>query len=291
MRKEPFFSVIVPTYNRADLIGRCISTVTGQTYSNWELIIVDDGSTDTTASVVDTFLADERVRYFRFPNMGANVARNIGIGLSSGKFLAFLDSDDSWAENRLEVMEREILTNSSAAVFITDFFAGTSRKNIFARHLFASAKAREILLSHNYFGGATNLVVSKDLIAKVGGFDKALRACQDHDMYLRLHMKSDFHHVPGTSAIYNTDSGNRISKKNNGKLMGHVDFFRKYREQMTPLARLLSRKKIAVITYQMKSPKLLKYLPHWALVILLCKIYDCNDERDLYFKRIPFFAS
>ena len=94
-------SVIIPTYNRAHLIKRSAESVLNQTYTNLELIIVDDGSTDDTEEVVKT-LNDNRVTYIKQPNQGACAARNNGIDHAKGEFIAFQDSDDVWHEDKLE---------------------------------------------------------------------------------------------------------------------------------------------------------------------------------------------
>jgi len=94
----PLFSVIIPTYNRANLLKRAMRSVLGQSFQNWELIVVDDGSTDETASVVQSFL-DDRIVYFFQENKELNGARNAGIRLAKGTYLCFLDDDDYYLEN------------------------------------------------------------------------------------------------------------------------------------------------------------------------------------------------
>ena len=88
MSGTPFFTVIIPTFNRADLLAIAIQSVLDQTFTNWELIVVDDGSTDHTASVVKSF-GDERIRYYYQENQELNAARNSGVDFSKGKYTAF----------------------------------------------------------------------------------------------------------------------------------------------------------------------------------------------------------
>lgn len=94
-------SVIIPTYNRASNIKRAMLSVLGQSYSDIELIVIDDGSTDDTEVVVNS-ISDSRVRYYRQEKQGACAARNLGIHLAKGDYIAFQDSDDEWLENKLE---------------------------------------------------------------------------------------------------------------------------------------------------------------------------------------------
>ncbi len=93
-------SIVMPTFNRASTISRAINSIINQDYSNFELLIVDDGSTDNTKEIVDSF-DDKRIKYIFQKNSGACKARNTGINKSSGEYIAFLDSDDEWDELKL----------------------------------------------------------------------------------------------------------------------------------------------------------------------------------------------
>ncbi|GGM31997.1 glycosyl transferase [Paraliobacillus quinghaiensis] len=101
---EPLVSIIMPAYNCADYIGITIKSVIGQTYKNWEIIIIDDCSTDNTEAIVKDFISmDNRIKYFKLEkNSGAAVARNKAIDLAEGEYIAFLDSDDVWFPEKLE---------------------------------------------------------------------------------------------------------------------------------------------------------------------------------------------
>lgn len=100
--KRRTVSVIIPTYNRAHLLGRAIQSVLAQTYEDFEIIVVDDASTDVTEQVVKSF-ADDRINYIRHQkNKGGSSARNTGIKAAKGEFIAFLDSDDEWVPKKLE---------------------------------------------------------------------------------------------------------------------------------------------------------------------------------------------
>jgi len=108
VNQAPFFSIIIPTYNRAGLLGKAIKSVLGQTFKSWELLIIDDGSTDNTADVVKQF-DDPRVRYIYQTNAERCVARNNGIGHAGGKYICFLDSDDYYLPERLSKIYNELL--------------------------------------------------------------------------------------------------------------------------------------------------------------------------------------
>ncbi len=96
-------SIIIPTYNSERYISETIQSVVNQTYSNWELIIIDDGSTDSTAQIIQKHFSDPKIRYVYQANQGVSIARNNGMFLSKGDYVAFLDSDDLWEPNNLEL--------------------------------------------------------------------------------------------------------------------------------------------------------------------------------------------
>jgi glycosyltransferase involved in cell wall biosynthesis len=101
---SPFFSIIIPTFNRSRLISRAIESVIAQDFEDWEMIVVDDGSTDSTGDVVRLFSdIDQRISYHYSENQGAAAARNLGSSFASGKYFAFLDSDDEYFSNHLSL--------------------------------------------------------------------------------------------------------------------------------------------------------------------------------------------
>jgi glycosyltransferase involved in cell wall biosynthesis len=102
MNESGLISVVIPAYNAGKYIAQAINSVQGQTYTNWELIIINDGSTDNTAETVEKFLSDKRITNYYQRNSGVSVARNNGIEKSSGKYIAFLDADDVWLPRNLE---------------------------------------------------------------------------------------------------------------------------------------------------------------------------------------------
>ena len=121
MNKQPLISVIIPTYNRENIITRAIDSVIHQTYKNWELIIVDDGSKDKTEEVIKPYLKNHKVSYHYQKNKGVCEARNYGIKKAKGEYIAFLDSDDEFEENKLSVqlceMKKHNINSSSRYSF------------------------------------------------------------------------------------------------------------------------------------------------------------------------------
>ncbi len=115
------FSIVIPTYNRAHLIGRTIDSVLSQTYSHWELLIVDDGSSDNTEETVKPYLSDNRIKYIYQQNAKESAARNHGMRLAQGDFLCLLDSDDIYHANHLQVLFDRIEKENRADGFYHTF--------------------------------------------------------------------------------------------------------------------------------------------------------------------------
>ena len=102
------FSIVIPTYNHGHLLPRCIESIIGQTYEDWELIIVNNASTDNTIEVIEGY-QNSKIRYINFNNdEGIAASRNVGIRAAKGDYICFLDSDDWWKENKLEACNRYI---------------------------------------------------------------------------------------------------------------------------------------------------------------------------------------
>ncbi len=121
LEKGPFFSIIIPTYNRAHTIRRPIDSIIAQTYSDWELIIVDDGSMDNTKEIVASY-QDPRIKYVWQKNQERSAARNHGITLAKGDWICFQDSDDEYLPQHLEVLKKAIIENPNYKVFRTGLF-------------------------------------------------------------------------------------------------------------------------------------------------------------------------
>jgi len=182
----PFFSVVIPVYNRADLLGRALSSVLAQSEQDFEVVVVDDGSRDDPEAVVDA-LADPRLRFLRQENRGGGAARNAGIREARGRFIAFLDSDDAFLPGHLVAMRR--------------LLEGTARTAGYARILVDRGDGRAILkppralkpgedmatylLCDRGFVPTITTVVPADL-AKATLYNENLREAEDTDFAIRL---------------------------------------------------------------------------------------------------------
>jgi glycosyltransferase involved in cell wall biosynthesis len=185
---NPLVTVVMPAYNRADLIADSIQSVLDQTYQNWELVIADDGSTDGTQKVVSNF-TDPRIQYHRFEhNGGFGTARNRGIKLAKGLLIAFLDSDDLWRSDKL--MHQVLLLNQhpeSAFVFNNvELFGDTTVQAPEYNNIF-DAKFLPILLEEKevVFYPST-LVFKKNVVEKIGLLSEESPTGADHDFLLTM---------------------------------------------------------------------------------------------------------
>lgn len=180
-------SVIIPVYNREDTIHRAITSVLDQTYTNFELIVVNDGSTDNTLEVVRSF-TDERLKILtQEENRGANAARNLGIKVSSGKYISFLDSDDKFHEDYLKEVIQKLKKQSNRCCGIFTSFIKKSGQKVVGRR---QATNREISLKYiedgNKIGTLSCVTFKSKIFNHIELFDEALPASQDFDMYLRV---------------------------------------------------------------------------------------------------------
>jgi glycosyltransferase involved in cell wall biosynthesis len=191
-------SIIMPAYNAEKYISASIRSVLNQTHENWELIVIDDGSTDKTAEVVKSFLATEsRIKYFFQINGGQGKARNTGIKNSTGDLIAFLDSDDLWESEKLslqlERMEetRADVVFSDAYIFSEDrtgettTFSAISPEFIYGHHE-GSDMFRLLFISNRI--PILTVLVGKGILQKVGLFDeqREYQNCEDYELWLRL---------------------------------------------------------------------------------------------------------
>ena len=182
-------SVIIPVYNCERFISETIRSVIAQSYSNWELIIVDDGSTDSGPEKINFFSSDERIKYFRQNNSGVSAARNKGISLSSGEFIAFLDADDVWEPMNLETKILMLERNDHVDWVFSDMFLlnenGSVRKS--APEGTDSEITKNILLWERDVvpGASSNIVMRKKVLSSIG-FDDNLSTAADQDFTLQL---------------------------------------------------------------------------------------------------------
>ncbi|NMF82947.1 glycosyltransferase family 2 protein [Nodosilinea sp. P-1105] len=207
-------SVIVPAYNAERTIGKTIQSVLEQTHQNLEIIVVNDGSSDGTVDVVKS-IQDERINIYNHSNSGVSASRNRGIDYSSGNFLAFIDSDDLWSDDKLERQLQALLQDKSAGVAYswTVFMHDSGEET----HFVQGAQVRyegyvfPKLLESNFVGSGSNILVRRDAIRDIR-FTVGLEAVEDYDFCLRLAKSWNYVVVPKNQIIYRKSPGSISSK-------------------------------------------------------------------------------
>lgn len=208
-------SIVIPTHNRCELIGRAIKSVQNQTVYDIEIIVVSDGSNDNTKNVVEKMSKkDERIKFVEYhPSKGGNVARNIGIELATGEFVAFLDDDDEWLSDKLECQLRVMNSSKSIGLVYTGVhIIYVNEKIDYIFNAKEHGNLEEKILLDNCIGTTSTVMVRRSLFEKTGGFDTELEARQDYDLWIRLCNECEVGVVSEVKINYfNYTGGNQIS--------------------------------------------------------------------------------
>lgn len=216
----PKFSVIIPLYNKEKEISNTIEGVLKQTFIDYEVIIIDDGSTDNSLAVVQQF-TDNRIKIIEKSNEGVAATRNKGIELSNASFIAFLDADDLWLPNHLEIINHLIIDFPNHHWFATSYVKQFSESNLVKMFtpLFNTNFNRGPVV--DFFTNSTvdclawtsAVVIEKAFIENIGLFDSKITygAGEDSDLWIRAALKSSLVFTKEITAIHKMDAGNRIS--------------------------------------------------------------------------------
>ncbi|MBR8838295.1 MAG: glycosyltransferase [Stigonema ocellatum SAG 48.90 = DSM 106950] len=190
----PTVSVIISTYKRANLVSQAIESVLAQTYTDYEIIVVNDGSPDNTKEVLDQF--GDHITAIHQENQGVSAARNAGIRAAQGQYIAFLDDDDLWLPNKLEKQIACLESNPKIGLVYSDMFC-FDENGVFP-HTWAKANPTPpiqecwILFVRNFIP-TPSVVVRQECLDKVGLFDETLTTCEDYDLWLRIIEKWSVH--------------------------------------------------------------------------------------------------
>jgi len=215
MATTPDISVIVPTYNRAHLVAEAINSVLAQTLGSLEVIVIDDGSTDNTLEVLQTF-NDVRIRVIHQHNMGIGGARNTGIRTARGKYIAFLDSDDIWLPELLAtevpvLEERPEIDIVYAKAQAMDATGNLKPQMLGTAERFPGEYLRSML--YGFFGCLPTTILRRECFDSVGLFDESLKGRVDWDMFLRISQYHQFHFINRVLARYRFHEGRTTGPK------------------------------------------------------------------------------
>ena len=188
--RTPLVSVIIPTFNREKVIGRAVNSVLSQSFKDFECIVIDDGSDDGTDSLLHGFSG--KIRAVKTENKGVSAARNLGAKLAEGKYIAFLDSDDEWKQQKLK-KQIGLMQESGLRISQTD-------ETWVRNGRFVNKSSRYIRPSGYIFYNClevcavtpSSVMMEKELFFEYGGFDETFPVCEDYDLWLRMSLKERF---------------------------------------------------------------------------------------------------
>lgn len=193
--KIPLVSVIIPTYKSQDFVVDAVKSVLAQTYAQYEVIVIDDGSTDGTKDMLRRFCS--QIVYLRQENRGPSAARNAGIRIANGAYICFLDADDLWTPDKLEIQTAFMEQNRSIGLLFSDH-EEFDREKILSRSFLAEKTFRSEIISHRpireafaklvieNFISTPTVMVRRECLEKAGLFDESIRSVEDRDMWLRV---------------------------------------------------------------------------------------------------------
>jgi glycosyltransferase involved in cell wall biosynthesis len=278
------FSVVVPTYNRAPLLEKCLAALVRQGYADYEIIVIDDGSSDSTERVVDRF---DKVRYLRQENKGPAAARNAGVAASQGQIIAFTDDDcivpDDWIERLADGYKR--FPDAAGVGGYMEAPEETIRNNVFARYEQYVSQARYGVGPDEYFGGfecpaggTNNMSYAREIFEETGGFDEGfpVAAGEDADFKWRVCQKGNkLLYIPVKATHLQSYDLINFVRQSRRHGVGAVYFERKHHRGMRPFRIILRLKKRLLVFPKdmiMLRPRRL------ALVKLLNGISSCVGE-------------
>lgn len=273
MATETLITIIMPCYNASGTIHGAIASIQAQSLADWELIVVDDGSSDNSLEIIRG-IDEPRLHLFTQPNRGSASARNHGLRNASGRFIAFLDSDDSWNPQFLEKMLHALETCGDAVLAYCgwqNLGIEGGRGKPYIPPDYDPLDRTEVLL-----GGCRwpihGVLVRRDAIEKAGGFDESLQASVDYDLWLRVAPQGRLIRVAEVLAYYHHHQGEQITKNKLNVALNHWRAQNKYLEQHPDESSRLGRRRVR------------------ELVVgeLLKRAYACYWNRDLPAARILF---
>lgn len=224
-----FFSVVIPLYNKATYTENTIKSVLSQTFTDYEIIVINDASTDESEALVRK-LNDNKIQIFSQKNQGVSVARNLGIEKSTGKLIAFLDADDYWFPNHLEELAKLYHNFPDCGIYCSRYKIKTAKNHFqtpyyYGVHQSFSGIVKDYFASNMPFRltWTSSLAIPKQILETLGEFTPGITNGQDLELWTKIGIKYPVAITNNVTAIYNNDIPESLAKKNIGS-MALIDF-------------------------------------------------------------------
>lgn len=231
---NPYFSIIIPTYNRVEIIHNTIESVIAQSYENWELIVIDDGSTDNTGRIVNQYKEkDKRIKYIYQNNAERSVARNNGIKNAKGDWICFLDSDDAFKKNHLKSIYKRIKINQNQKKDISFYVTGQETFNTRTQETFLMDNEIPKINIPFFFASGSIVpgrVCIERQVLELHPFDESIVIVEDADLWFRISCHYKCEYIDEPTFRYYVHDNNSINLRNNvykTRLDGLIKTFKK----------------------------------------------------------------
>lgn len=208
----PTITVVIPAYNCEATIAETVESVLAQSFTDFELLIIESGSTDGTARVLEK-LQDPRIRVLSYPQAPVSINRNRGAAQAAGEFITFLDADDLWTADKL-ALQHQALAEAPEAALVYSWTNCIDEQGTFLRkcsYVHWSGNVVEKLLLDDFIGNGSNVMIRRQAFLALGGFDESLTNAEDTDLWMRLGLKYPFAVVPKPQILYRIRAGSKSS--------------------------------------------------------------------------------
>ncbi len=207
---EPYFSIIIPAYNRAAVLPTAVKSVMAQSFTNWELLVIDDGSKDNTAELMKTFISEARVRYIYQDNAERSAARNKGISLARGKYICFLDSDDAYMPEHLQLIHEELQSKKEPVAMLRTFARVHEGESAWPQEFVTPGSKHPLQYLHSYTIYPCCVCLHRNILAE-HLFDVRFSSAEDTDLWTRVLKQYPLIVLQKLTAEYYISPGNSSS--------------------------------------------------------------------------------
>lgn len=247
----PFFSVIIPLFNKADYVSECLESALNQSFDDYEIVIVNDGSTDSSVAKVESFTSD-KIKLFHQENLGASKARNNGVSFAKGSYIAFLDADDIWKSNHLKCLKTSIDLNPSAGLYANNYSIKYSETHISPAKLDVAVFKSQPMMVDDFFKASMQdtivwtsaAAIKKEKFLDYGMFNPIYLSSQDLDLWIRIALKEPIVFNPESTMVYNKSIEGSLGKsEDNDARYILLNSFLEYEDNNTYLKKYLDLKR------------------------------------------------